>query len=428
MKKIYLILLAFVSLFAVSCSKSDSATQLYFGKPVYAMLADTPLTIELKSSSAVSSDVSVPVNFGGTAVKDDEYTISSSNFEFTKGSSSATITITPKNNLTSGKEIALSLGAMPAGFSLGKTPTSIVTLDKKEKIIYSFSVDKADLLDRYTITADLKGETSGNNFTSTTDIIIPLAVDAKSTAVLGTDYEIIGGTALALVVKAGTNKGTLTIQAKSLKVGEEKTLILGVDASKAGARYIVVNIPNRNISVKGLLKLSQLVGTWKFVEITELAQIKEWAAEEGDDPEIIPFHNTNYTLSFAQDGDAYKLIPGSTKGDLSALLRECIIAYTAPKNTILKSKILGTYCTEEPFMWTRTNIQLTYFSLSKGNRAFSSSKVKEGTSVVAMRLLPNGNLEIHLRDYDQPPFMPNWWNASRFDADMFGFCYVFKKE
>jgi hypothetical protein len=45
-----------------------------------------------------------------------------------------------------------------------------------------------------------------------------------------------------------------------------------------------------------------------------------------------------------------------------------------------------------------------------------------------MRLLSNGNLEIHLRDYDQPPFMPNWWNASRFDADMFGFCYVFKKE
>jgi hypothetical protein len=170
---------------------------------------------------------------------------------------------------------------MPSGFALGKTPTAIVTLDKKEKIIYSFSVDKADLLDRYTITADLKGETSGNNFTSTTDIIIPLIVDAKSTAVLGTDYEIIGGTTLALVVKAGTNKGTLTIQAKSLKVGEEKTLILGVDAAKAGARYIVGNIPNINISVKGLLKLSQLVGTWKFVEITELAQIKEWGRRRG---------------------------------------------------------------------------------------------------------------------------------------------------
>jgi type 1 fimbria pilin len=84
MKKIFLVLLASISLFAVSCSKSDSATQVYFGKQVYAMLADTPLTIELKSSSAVSSDVSVSVNFGGTAVKDDEYTVSSNSLSLLK--------------------------------------------------------------------------------------------------------------------------------------------------------------------------------------------------------------------------------------------------------------------------------------------------------------------------------------------------------
>ena len=93
---------------------------------------------------------------------------------------------------------------------------------------------------------------------------------------------------------------------------------------------------------------------------------------------------------------------------------------------IKKSVLLSEYCTEEPFMWTSEEIQLTYFGLNTVNRSFSATEVKEGASTIAMRINEDGNLELHLRDYDTPPFMENWWNDN-FDSDMFGFCYIFER-
>jgi hypothetical protein len=425
MKKIFLLIAAFTALLFTSCSKDDSV-EISFGKTTYAMLADGSVDVELKVTEPASSDITIPVTFGGSAVINDEYTVSANEFVIKSGTSSAIITLSPKNNLTAGKEITITLSSVPKGYKLGLNPTTIVTLDKKELIICSFSTDKTDLLDEYTITAILTGETSGDKFTATTDMIIPLKLESTNIT-LGKEFEIVGGGNLELKVAAGTNKGTLRIKSKDISIGETESLVLSIDKEKAGARFILGDYGKITISLKGVLKLSNIVGTWTFDKIIELEEIQLWAEEMEDDPELLPYRNSGFTLEIKCNEDGtYSLIPGGTKGDFSNFFVETGIEYGKIVNPIKKYVTLGDYCTEEPFMWTANNIQLTYFKLAKANKAFSSSNSTIGESTIALRIDENGNLEVHFRDYNEPPFMTNWWSTP-FDPDMFGFASVFKK-
>jgi hypothetical protein len=422
MKKFLFSVLAIVAILTASCQKES--VKVEFVKSRLVLLADTPLEVEMKLSKAPVAELTIPVSLSGTAVKGEEYEISSESFKFEKDALSAKVIITPINNIVSDKEIILTIGQLPQGYELGITPSAIVSVEKKEGIIYSFSVEKADLLDTYSLSLTLAGETSGANFTATADMELPFLFTEKSTAKEGTDFEIVGGNKV-LTVKAGTNKANVSFKAKDVELGKELVINVAMDKEKLGGRFLEGNIPSVMITIKGVMKGSALVGTWKFKEIPELAEWKTWVSDMEDDPELMPIHNENYEISFTLEEDVLKLIPGSVKGDLSNFLREAVMTYSTPVNPAKNFVALGAYCTEELFMWTSETIQLTYFSLDKANRAFSASKEDIKPAVVAMRFNESGELELHLRDYDQPPFMFNWWGG--FDTDMFGFCYVMTK-
>ena len=142
MKKLML-MLGVVSALAISCTKEKPTVS--FAKSISVLMADAPLKVELTVSEATESALTVPVNFAGSAVKGGDYTVSSESFAFASGSTSATIEITPKDNFDEGKEIALSIVA-PDGYELGAIPSMVVSVENKEKISYSFSAEKADLL------------------------------------------------------------------------------------------------------------------------------------------------------------------------------------------------------------------------------------------------------------------------------------------
>lgn len=423
MKKLML-MLGVAAAMAVSCTKE--LPTISFAKSISVLMADSPLKVELTVSEATQSALTVPVMLSGSAVNGSDYTLSSDSFEFTAGSTSATIEITPKDNFEEGREIALSITA-PDGYNLGANPSMVVSVENKEKISYSFSVEKADLLNTYTVTLELNGMKSGKDFSATSDMELPVLFDESSTAKLGEDFTVEND-ATSFKVAAGTNKGTLTLIAadKEVELGSEKSIVIKVDESKLSGRFYAGNTTSMTVTVKGILRYSQLVGTWEFVEIPALDEWEYFVEEMGDDPALMPTHNAGYQMTFAIEDGVLKLTPGTVKGDLGNFLRACELEYCAPLHMASQGTQLGDYCSQEPFMWTSEEIQLTYFSLSSANRAFSSSTEKLGKATVAMRFDESGNLWFITKDYDQPPFMENWWDDS-FDPDLFGFTYIMKK-
>lgn len=426
MKRILNYLFLFAMIAMASCSDSDNAvTKVEFAKAVNVMLADAPIDVTLKLSSSATSNIAIPFTVSGTAEEGVEYTISSTSFSFAQGNSTSTVTLTPLNNFTADKEVVLTLGTLPAGYERGATASTVVTIESKELIIYSFATEKATLLDKYKVTINLTGQNSGTSFTATDEMKLPFTFTSESSAVAGVDFEVEGGVT-EFTIEKGMNSASVIISSLDGELGDEKSFTMKIDNEAASSRFLQGNNAAIEIAVKGIMKLSSLLGRWEFVEIPELEELLMWVEDMDDDSDLVPYNNFGFFLDFVEEDGVFSIVPGDVPGDLSAFLRNSVIDYSAPFNTILNSTILSDYCTEEPFMWTMEDIQLTYFGLSKVNRAFSMTDVAEGASTIAMRINEDGNLEIHLRDYDMPPFMENWW-GDRFDSDMFGFCYIFQR-
>ena len=441
MKRLLSLVALFATLALVSCKKDDEKVSLEFTKSVAVMLADSPVDVTLKASAAVEEEVIVPALISGDAVADDEYTVSSNSFKFAAGSSTATITFTPKNNLTQGKSIVVQMGTLPSGYTMGTQTQCVVTVDAKELISYSFSVEKADLLDKYKMTIELSGMNSGKNFTVTEDTKIPFKFADASTAKEGTDFEVEGG-AKEFVVKAGTRTASVMLASKDgaiIKADEEKAVTVEVDKAALSSRFLAGNTPALTIAVKGILKLSSLAGTWEFAEVPGIDDLKEFFEMEDDDPALLPLNNNGFTVTFVENEDGTVTFKPNTTGDLAVLFRESKIGYKKiEKNADGKYNVniitnndyvvLSDYCTLEGNMFYEPEMSLTYFNLEKINRTFSKTTEKIGEGVIAMRVNEDGNLEIHLRDYEKPPFGAHWWDENKVDWEMFGFIYIFKKK
>ena len=151
MKKLLFALLAAPLLFgACSDDNDESVPTLSFAKPVLA-LSTGSVTLDLQVSgidlSTLSSPVTVPVTFSGTAVKDSEYSVSAEQFVLGGGSQSLSITVTALDNYDAAKEIVATLGSVE-NFVPGKNSSAKISLGVKSKIMYSFSVKSIPLPER----------------------------------------------------------------------------------------------------------------------------------------------------------------------------------------------------------------------------------------------------------------------------------------
>ena len=408
---------------AVSC-EPEQTPELSFGKSIYTMLADEPVTVDVVTNIAPSADLTVELAFTGEAVLDDDYSVSATSVVIPAGQVKGSFTISPLNNFEAGKSVIVSVKALPAGYVAGKNPTATVTIDAKEKINYSFAAATGTVADAYTVKLNLTGAVSGADWVATADMEIPYAVTpALGSALTAADD--------AFVVKKGENVATLVVNAGEIE-GDPQKFVFTVDADKAGERFIAGTNVSTELTVCGAMKLSNLVGTWEFAETLDLEELELWFMEMEDDPELLPTHNEGFKFTISEEDGVYTLTP-SAEGDWAKYFKECQIDYCAPieDNICSEGSVTGPYTTLENQMFVAEadgvdELAYTWFSLSSVYRNFDGNADATGAGAIAIANDAEGNLIILIKDYDQPPFGEMWWDPG-YDPDMFSFASRFTK-
>ena len=128
-----------------ACSDDDNSDpKLSFGRSIYILKAAEPLAVELMVSEPVTEEVRVPFTIDGTAVLDEDYTISANEFILHPGDVIDTIWVTPKENVIGQREIRLSLQEVP-NYRLCNNRWAIIPVETKYIFTCSFSQTTMDL-------------------------------------------------------------------------------------------------------------------------------------------------------------------------------------------------------------------------------------------------------------------------------------------
>lgn len=301
MKKIFPFLLMLVATVFAACSSDDDDTtfKVSFENASYTLTKGS-VDINITAANAPATATDIPVSFGGTAVKGEDYTVSAE--KYTVGGSAAvmTITVTAKNNFTEAKTITMSL----SGAATGTNASATISLGVQDKRLYSFA-QKAYVLGSETdVEFDLLSIKDGSAMVAENDIEISVAADPSSTAVEGTNYEFESKTA---VIKKGESKCTFKL--KALALDAEKNVIVVAPQVTEAEGFVAGAFPKATVTMIGSYA-SDLLGTWVMNEMvtTKESFISSWGCTE-QDAEGWPAFNADDTFTFSGDGSAegYKL-------------------------------------------------------------------------------------------------------------------------
>ena len=403
----------------VSCNKEASLPTAEFGQNFYTVYARSTTDVTVSLSSPAASEVNVPIIASGDAVKGTDFTLSSDYAVFAAGEKETVITVTDLG-LTADKSVTLTLGA-GSGYQIGTKYVTIVSLDEKESLIYSFKTADAVLLESYVVTLSLSGTTSGDDFKATEDLTIPLTLSGDGASALS-----VG----SVTVKAGESEGTGTISLKDAGFSGNTVAVVTVDPE--AARYLPGETSSVLLQVRGLQTPDKLLGSWTFDKVYDLEEMELWFAEMEDDPEALPTHNNGFTLTFAKEGGDVVVTP-SGEGDFNHFFRKSKVSLAEPVNMVAGGIKLGKYSTEEGNMFiseeAETYQQNTYYLLETANLAFSPLSEELGSAHIVFRITPDGDLCTEFREYkNADEFGMMWWDGgTKFDPDMFGFASLFKK-
>ena len=399
---------------------SGSDANVQFSTSSYT-LDDEPIDVKVVASQAAASDLNIGFTVGGTATAAD-YELSAQSFLLEAGKTEATVTVTPKQAFEAAKTLTLTLTS-GTGYTIGRVASTTVNLVESSVYVYSFTTAEAELQESLDITLTV----GDDNFKAPKDLELPFEVLSGSTAELGKNF-LVKDDATSFIVPKDGNTATLTLlPGPDVDLNNPATLKLGVD--EQGGRFIAGEIPSVTVTIKGLLSYAALAGTWECKELIGQEMLELFAMEEDLDTSKIPSNNDDFTISITDEGDHAKFTPSSTGdlADLADLFRTCDMTYTAPFN-VLEGKVSGSCTTVgEQYFWVdEGSFDLTYFQLSSGNRSFDNSSEKLGTLTIALMLDKDGSMILFLRDFDQPPFLPEWWEDP-FDPTFFGLGYRFEK-
>ena len=422
-KYLYLSVALLTTLSLGACGDDDgpgsgSDANVQFSTSSYT-LDDEPIDVKVVASQAAASDLNIGFTVGGTATAAD-YELSAQSFLLEAGKTEATVTVTPKQAFEMAKTLTLTL-TPGTGYTIGRVASTTVNLAKSSVYVYSFTTAAAELQESLDITLTV----GDDNFKAPKDLELPFEVLSGSTAELGKHF-LVKDDATSFIVPKDGNTATLTLlPGPEVDPSNPVTLNLGVD--EQGGRFIAGEIPSVTVTIKGLLSYAALAGTWQHKEMIGQEDFESDVKGDGMDPSIAPTHNDGFTITITDEGDHATFTP-STSGDLANLFRTCDMTYTEPINLYVGTKS-GSYTTVgEQYYWALedTLFDLTYFQLSSGNRSFDNSNEKLGTLTIALMLDKDGSMILFLRDYDQPPFLSDWW-SDPFDSFFFGLGYRFEK-
>lgn len=434
-------ILAFACLVALlgitACNKSNEGPSdnskatptAEFATVLYTVQSLGSVDIAVNLDKEASKALSIPVTFGGSAAKGTDYAVSAEAVSIAAGAKSGSITLTDKA-LTADKTVTLTLQAGD-GYKLGTKYLTTVSVEAPESLVYNFTAAKTELIESATVTITLTGEQSGASFKAAEDLQIPVKIT-------GADAAAVVLSANAFTVPKGQNSASLTLTPDPEKTaGLTSDARVKVEVDRAASARTLLPGDIEAVTVKlhsGLQVPARLAGTWTFDRVYDIDEIELWFMEMEDDPDELPTHNEGFTLTFTEDEETGEvtLTPG-TEGDLVNYFRTATVTLTAPKNVTAGGQVKGQYTASELNMFMAEDpgydepVIFTYYKLSSVNRSFDNSAESLGEAVISFRLNDDGNLEMALRDYDDPPFGFMWWDPDNFDADMFGFASLFVK-
>ena len=299
MKKFLFFIVAAVTAF-VACNPDASET-----KPAVSFESALPLLDGANgvfrvvvNDYAGTDPITIPVSFGGSAVKDTDYKASADAFVVGGETPVTEITVTPFA-LSSGKEVTLTL-EIPEGFMAGKYPMASFAFGQKQ-VYASFAANTAELIGTGTVTVNVYDE-KGSTLALENGAEIAVEVDTQnSTAIEGTHFNFVGGKK-AVVVAAGKKNGTVAIETVGDFDAEHSKIVLKLadDRFSAGVHESVT------IEIKSYW--TQLDGTW---QMTELITDKEFFIEAwmADNTQLDGFPEFNEADKFTIDVANNKFIP-----------------------------------------------------------------------------------------------------------------------
>lgn len=315
MKKLFPILLMLVATVFTACSSDDDNTFKVSFESANYTLTKGSLNINITAANAPATATDIPVTFGGTAVKGEDYTVSAEKYTVKEGVKTEAIVITAKNNFTEAKTITMSL----SGAETGANPTTTINLGVQDKRLYSFA-QKAYVLGGETeVEFDLLNIKDGSAMVAENDIEVSVYADPLlSTAVEGTNYEFENKTA---VIKKGSNKCTFKL--KALTLDAAKNVIVVTPQVTEAEGFVAGAFPTATVTMIGSYA-SDLLGTWVMKELvtTKSGFISSWGCTENDVAGY-PTLNAEDTFTFSGEGttEGYKLTT-SLKSELKNYFNE----------------------------------------------------------------------------------------------------------
>lgn len=392
MKKLVFALSLLVLIF-VGCSDDDDIQPtLKFEKASYPL---TKGSVEVKLSvsdfdlNSVTTPVSIPVKIGGTAIKDEDYTLSAEKFVLGGSNESKTITVTAKNNYDEAKTITLTLGDV-SGFSLGNVPMATINLGKKDQIMYSFTKRTAIMSGGVTVSFDLYNSTDGSAYVAEEEISIPIMVDeSESTAVLGEQFSFDGKK--EVVIPVGKSSGTVKLKYIAPVVADRDIVVLKADlAGKKG--FVKGQYIDSKITILGDYA-DKIIGDWVMNELVtdKEAMDATWGGgvtftvENG-----FPVFNKEDKLTIGDEG-------------LTTGFKSTFKNYFGEQSNVS----IGDEYELRKGMFEKVTLQL--LELTNINRYFSDTeKSDDDIALLGVRITEDGLLDVYILDYESKSFAPEF--------------------
>lgn len=374
-------LLAVTALFT-ACGSDEEAQTVSFEKASYS-LTDGSVSVTLGANFTPSQAQDYPVTFGGTAVKDKDYTVSAEKYVLGGVSPVNTIVVTAKNNFDSEKTITMTAGSA----------TTTIKLGKRERMLYSFSQKTYVLGDEVEVELALQKTSDGSKYVATQDMNISIEPDASSTAVEGAHYTIENKTA---TIATGKTSCTFKIKRTAYEEGKSTIVLKPVLSEEEG--FVGGQFPTVTVDIIGSY-VTDLMGEWTVYKVVNDKDYwaNTWFLEEKE-LEKIPEFNANDTYTFSSCDKGLVLTTNLQSGYKNYFCDESV--FTIDKEIAFRPG--GNYGL------SKVTVQL--LKLENVNRYFSATQTSEDkVAYVGVKNITDENgetmLDLFIIDYEPKDFL-----------------------
>ena len=379
MKKTLLLMLAVLTTLFTACSSDDdSSSSISFERSSYT-LTDGSVSVKLVAPAGADA-TEYPVTFGGSAVLNQDYTVSATKYVIGGIAPVNTIVVTAKNNFDADKTITMTAGGA----------TTTIALGKRDRILYSFSQKEYALGSEVLVQLNLAKVSDGSDYAAPRDMTVSIEPDASSTAVEGTNYTIENKTATILA-----GKSSCTFKLKAATYDADKTkIVLKANLSEADG-YVPGQFPTATVNMISS-QASDLMGEWQVYKlVTDPKYFNDtWGVLTSEDTKNLPTFDAADTYTFTSDANGLVLKTNLKSGFKNYFQSES--TFTIDKEYILRGMQYKT---------------LQLLKLDNVNRYFSASQTSEDKeALIGVRNVKDEDtgetlLDLYIIDYNPKDFL-----------------------